>query len=250
MQENGTTNGHQPQHARIAATLMSRIASGAYPVGGLLPTEHQLSEEFQRSRQTIREALRHLTQLKLVERQPGVGTRVVQQAPKAHFAYSINSLSELAEYAHEAKLRISGIRKIVVTGEQAALLECTDGSGWHHIQGVRHRRSDGVPLGVTEIYLRDWYPGVQEHLLQLDGATHVMLAREYGVEIDEIRQDARATLLTQAEAGLLSASEGGPGMEVVRRYYLADGSLILSGRIVYPAERFSLSMRFRKSAPG
>lgn len=245
--QQGETGPNQPQHARIAAMLMSRIASGAYPVGGLLPTEHQLSEEFGRSRQTIREALRHLTALDLVERQPGVGTRVVQQSPKVHFAYSINSLSELAEYAQEARLEISAIRKTVVTAEQAALLECSEGSSWHNIQGVRFRQADGVPLGVTQIYLRDWFPGVQEHLLKLKGATHVMLAREYGVEVDEIRQDARATLLTKPEAELLEASEGGPGMEVVRRYYQADGSLILSGRIVYPADRFSLSMRFRRS---
>jgi GntR family transcriptional regulator len=245
-QEEGGGRG-QPQHARIAAMLMSRIASGHYPVGGLLPTEHQLSEEFRRSRQTIREALRHLTNLNLVARQPGVGTRVVQQSPKAHFAYSINSLSDLAEYALEARLEISSIRKVVVTGQQAALLECPEGASWHDIQGVRFRQADGVPLGVTEIFLRDWFPGVEAHLRKLEGATHVMLAREYGVTIEEIRQDARATLLTKREAQLLEASEGGPGMEVVRRYFQADGSLILSGRIVYPAERFSVSMRFRKS---
>jgi acyl-CoA reductase-like NAD-dependent aldehyde dehydrogenase len=57
-------------------------------------------------------------------------------------------------------------------------------------------------------------------------------------------QDAPAWLEESLE---LEASEGGPAMEVVRRYFQADGSLILSGRIVYPAERFSVSMRFRKS---
>jgi len=247
--EEARDTGEGPMHARIAARLMSRIASGAYPVGSLLPTEHELSREFNRSRQTIREALRHLSSLELVTRQPGVGTRVVQQAPKSHYAFSINSLSELAEYAHEARLQISGIRRIAVTGEQARLLESEDGASWHYIQGVRYRQSDGVALGVTEIFLRDWFPGVQEHLLKLQGATHVMLAEKYGVTIVEVRQDARAALLTAHEAQLLDATEGGPSMEVVRRYYQEDGALILSGRIVYPAERFSLSMQFRRSAP-
>ncbi|MGE0314495.1 MAG: hypothetical protein AB7P21_23010 [Lautropia sp.] len=47
---------HEPQHARAAAKLMSRIATAAYPVGSLLPTEHGLSEASGRSRQTIRVA--------------------------------------------------------------------------------------------------------------------------------------------------------------------------------------------------
>lgn len=229
---------------------MSRIATGAYPVGSLLPTEHRLSEEFGRSRQTIREALRHLSQLGLVTRQPGIGTRVILQSPKTHYAYSISSLAELQEYAEEARLHILAIGTVIVHGERARLLECADATRWLHIDGIRHRRSDGVAMGVTEIYLRDCFDGVEHHLKRLVGATHVMLAREYGVVIDEIRQDARATLLSPEYAEMLDAEAGGPAMEVVRRYYLADRQLVLSGRIVYPAERFSVSLRFRRSIRG
>lgn len=240
--------GDGPHHARIAGELIARITSGAYPVGSLLPTEHQLSDEFQRSRQTIREALRRLTDLQLVARQPGVGTRVLRQAPAAHYAYAINSLAELAEYAEESRLVIAGMRKVTVQGEQARVLECADGDRWHHLEGVRYRKADGVALGVSEIFLRDWFPGVQQHLAALQGATHEMLARHYGVTIDEVRQDARASLLTREQAKLLDAEAGAACMEVVRRYYERDGTLILSGRIVYPAERFSLAMRFRRAA--
>jgi DNA-binding GntR family transcriptional regulator len=236
-----------PLHARIAAQLMSRIASGAYPVGSLLPTEHALSDEFNRSRQTIREALRHLANMQLVTRQPGVGTRVVRQAPGTHYAYAINSLSELAEYAEETRLEVSGMRTLAVDAQRARVLECEEGARWLLLHGVRYRQSDGVALGVTEIYLRDWYPGVQEHLRHVQEAMHVMLSREYGVTIDEVRQDARAALLSARDAALLDAKPGGASMEVVRRYYQPDGTLILSGRIVYPAERFSLSMRFRRA---
>ena len=120
--------------------------------------------------------------------------RVVRQAPGTHYAYAITSLSELAEYAHETRLEVSSLRTVAVAGEQARLLECEDGARWHQVGGVRYRQSDGVALGVTEIFLRDWYPGVQEHLRHLDEAMHVMLARHYGVTVDEVKAKTAAKL--------------------------------------------------------
>ena len=52
------------------------------------------------------------------------------------------------------------------------------------------------------------------------------------------------------DAALLGVAPGTASMEVVRRYFDPDGTLILSGRIVYPADRFSLSMRFRRAGHG
>ncbi|RYF35623.1 MAG: GntR family transcriptional regulator [Comamonadaceae bacterium] len=239
-----------PRYAVVAAELMALISSGRYGVGSLMPTEHELSSQYQVSRQTVREAIRHLSDQGLVTRQPGVGTRVVLQSPATHHAYSINSMRELEGYADEARLRIADVSGVTVEGDSARLLDCSDGAAWLHIRGVRYRKSDEVPIGVTEIFLRDWFPGVERHLRSLTGAIHVMLAREYDVSVEEIRQDARAVLLGANDARALSAIPGSPGMEVIRRYYLADEKLMLMGRIVYAADRFTYSMRFRKSEKG
>lgn len=229
---------------------MALIGSGRYGVGALMPTEHELSTEYEVSRQTVREAIRHLSDQGLVTRQRGVGTRVVLQSPATHHAYSINSMQELEGYADEARLRIADLSEVTVEGDSARLLDCSDGAAWLHIRGVRYRKSDEVPIGVTEIFLRNWFPGVEQHLRSLTGALHVMLAREYDVSVEEIQQDARAVLLGADDAKTLSAVSGGPGMEVIRRYFLGDGKLVLMGRIVYAADRFTYSMRFRKSGKG
>lgn len=239
-----------PQYAVVAATLISEIRTGKYPVGSLLPTEHQLSDEFQRSRQTIREALRHLSTLGLVTRQPGVGTRVVQRTPLAHYAYSINSMTELEDYADGTRLLITSIDPLTVRGDLARQLGCSDGAAWLHLKGTRFAKSDGLPIGTSEIYLRAWYPGVEEHLRALTGAIHVMLSREYGAMVEEIRQDARAVLLDAGTAEAVGSTPGSAGMEVVRRYYVHGERLVLMGRIIYAAERFSFSMRLRRTKQG
>ena len=52
--------GGQPRYAQVARELRRAIATGIYPVGAHLPTEHQLCEQFQVSRVTAREAVRIL----------------------------------------------------------------------------------------------------------------------------------------------------------------------------------------------
>ncbi|GAP38061.1 GntR family transcriptional regulator [Piscinibacter sakaiensis] len=235
------------QHARVAAELIARIEDGRYPLDTLLPTEHQLSAEFGLSRQTIREALRQLADRGLVTRQPGVGTRVARRSAGRHYTYSIGSAAELEHYADSARLVIDRMGLVEATPELAQRLGCAEGSTWHHIEGLRIRKLDGVPLGLSEIYLRAWFPGVEAHLRQLVGAIHVMLAREYDFHVEDFRQEARAVLLGKAEALRLDSRPKGPAMEVVRRYHDRDGRLVLRGRIVYPADRFSTSMHFRRT---
>ena len=46
-----------PKYAQVVAEIKKRIERGAYPPGTLLPSEHQLVEEFGVSRPTIVKAL-------------------------------------------------------------------------------------------------------------------------------------------------------------------------------------------------
>src|SRR5512141_3252113 len=60
------------KHAVVARALLNDIARGKYPVGGMLPSEPQLTTVFGVSRQTIRMALRNLRDLGLIDGAHGV----------------------------------------------------------------------------------------------------------------------------------------------------------------------------------
>lgn len=62
---------------RVADAVQERILGGRYPTGLRLPTEVALSEEFACGRSTVREALRHLADLGLVESRRGSGAHVL-----------------------------------------------------------------------------------------------------------------------------------------------------------------------------
>jgi GntR family transcriptional regulator len=66
-------------YRRIAEDLRQEIECGRLGPGSQLPTELELTERFDASRNTIRDAIKSLITLGLVETRPGQGTFVIQR---------------------------------------------------------------------------------------------------------------------------------------------------------------------------
>ena len=62
---------------QVAGQLRRRIAGGEFPVGALLPTEHELAQELGVSRNSVREGVRSLVHAGLLGARAGYGTFVV-----------------------------------------------------------------------------------------------------------------------------------------------------------------------------
>lgn len=88
---------------QVVEELKSSIVGGAYAVGEKLPTEHALCEKLGVSRPTVREALRVLQAIGLIELRPGRGAFVArtseldQKSIAAWFAENKPELRELME---------------------------------------------------------------------------------------------------------------------------------------------------------
>jgi GntR family histidine utilization transcriptional repressor len=61
----------------IKSEVLTRIHSGVWPQGSLLPTEQDLAEEFGCARATVNRALRELAEQGVIDRKRKSGTRVV-----------------------------------------------------------------------------------------------------------------------------------------------------------------------------
>jgi GntR family transcriptional regulator of arabinose operon len=65
-----------PKYKIIEQTLIKELKSGKYNSGDKLPTEKELMERFEASRETVRKALDRLAVKGIITRKPGVGTFV------------------------------------------------------------------------------------------------------------------------------------------------------------------------------
>src|ERR1700761_7024059 len=70
---------NQPMYRYIADDLRTKIQVCQLPPNAKLPTEGELSDEYEASRNTVREAIRRLTDEGLLESRPGQGTFVARK---------------------------------------------------------------------------------------------------------------------------------------------------------------------------
>jgi GntR family transcriptional regulator len=148
-----------PMYRDIAERLRQQIEDGAFPSGGQLPTEQDLQAQYNASRNTIREAIKQLTTLGLVETRPGQGTFVIPKVrpfvtrltgpPETAVDYTCGVLGE------SGKATASGIQVEI----QEASAEVAAGLGIEEDTEVisRHRRRyiDDVPWALESSF----YPG-------------------------------------------------------------------------------------------
>ncbi len=70
-----------PKYTRIKQALMDGIRSGRYPIGGVMPSESELMQQFGVSRFTVRQALTEMANAGWLRREQGRGTFICP-APK------------------------------------------------------------------------------------------------------------------------------------------------------------------------
>ncbi len=75
------TGAKSPKYEHAYRTILERLKVGTYPVGGRIPTESELAEQFGVSRVTIRRALELLVLDGYVESRQGSGYRVLTLSP-------------------------------------------------------------------------------------------------------------------------------------------------------------------------
>jgi DNA-binding GntR family transcriptional regulator len=240
---------NRPHFADIARDLTEGIASGRYPVGSVLPTELELRDHYQTSRHTIRAALHELQQLGLVSRRKNAGTRVESAQPRNEFRPSLASVDDLVQFGSEHLRLVQSTEEIVATGKLAKTLQCPAGTRWLRVSSLRiDGDRESPPVGWTDVYIDPAYIEVAEAARsQPDMLISSLIEARYGRCIDEIQQGVQAVLVSAEMAERLQVAKGSAALEIVRRYLDSAGEMFEVSISVHPAERFSVSMRLKRS---
>lgn len=78
-----------PKYQKIADELRVQIEAGKYADAEMLPTEFAIAQEYQVSRQTVRQALAVLVRDRMIEKRQGSGSRILRGNPPPKQRYSI-----------------------------------------------------------------------------------------------------------------------------------------------------------------
>ena len=237
----------QPLYVQLAKMLGEQIASGSYPVGDLLPTEAELCEKFGVSRYTVRQAILHLRQQGLVSARKGVGTRVQAQTADASYSHSIQSLTELLQFAHETRLDLKGQEEIEARGALAEALGCRPRKAWVRFEGIRRGGHGDRPICLTEVYIDAAYREIVSDTSSLRTAVWSLIETRYGETVVEVDQAIEAAVLLPKQAADLDAAPGSPALRFTRRYFVTGRRLVELSVNIHPADRFAYHMSIKRS---
>jgi GntR family transcriptional regulator len=228
-----------PKYAQVIDELRRRIESGEYPPGSLLPSEHQLSDEFQIARPTVVRALRVLRQDGWIETQQGKGSFVrgrpalagLESPRTGEQALDRDEVREPGEVISAAitapPARVTALlnagkdevlaRRILIRqdGEASELV-----TWW-----VPAALADGTDLASAE----PLHGGVRGHL-----------SRRKGIRVDHVLEQVTARHPTSQEAKLLSVGKSAPVLAMYVAARDASGGPVLVLEVVMPGDRHEL----------
>jgi GntR family transcriptional regulator len=243
-----------PMYRRIAEDLQSQIESGKLKRGSQLPTEIDLREKYEASRNTVRDAIKWLTTRGLVETRPGQGTFVVEKiSPFVTTLTGDPGAEETDVYVAEVEAagRTSTSSKPRVEIQQAdavqadALrIEIDDPIVSRH----QERSIDGIPWSLQTTF----YPmslvdrGAKELLsaVDIDGGTVAYLAEQCGIKQASYRDtiSMRAPDKNEAEFFKLPPDGRVSVFEVHRVGFDGNGERFRLTVTIYPADRNRLKV--------
>lgn len=225
-----------PLYIQIKQFLIDEIHSGRYQPDQRLPSERELSEQFQVGRMTVRRALIELQHEGKIYTRMGKGTFALD--PKID--QELRALTGFSQDVHSRgglhSSRVLEARVIPAPPAVANALRILPGARVYLIARVRY--SDGVPLAVESAHLPClFFPNLLDHDFAVESLYEV-LKNDYGVTLVQAEQTLEAALANPEEIELLSLTPPAAVLRMERLTYNQDGQPVEYVPSTYRGDRY------------
>jgi len=229
-----------PKYAQVVAEIKRRIERGDYPAGSLLPSEHQLVEEFGVSRPTIVKSLAALRLDGWIDTQQGRGSFVRGRPALADVERTrpAGDLLELPEIDMSGELVQAGVKVAPLHVTNLLGLE----PGAKAFLRQRLLSQDGEPVELASVWLPlDLAAGTDLSSPELltESLRHHLRVRKK-VRFDHAVERITARHPTGEESSLLHVSGDAPVLGVIVAVYDATRTPVQVVDLVLPGERHEL----------
>lgn len=223
---------------------MQDIRDGKLEVGARLPGELDLVEEHKVSRHTVRESLRVLEDLGLIERHQGLGTLVRARTSQPSYVHQVQSPTDLMQYPKESRLTYVGMEEVKTTRALARFLKCRSGTQWVRIDAIRHvQDTRKVALCWVNIYVLPEYASLASKIGRNDKPVYELIEEHFDEQIASVEVDFKPTMVSPDVALKLDVDAGTPSMTLVRRYVGRGKRQFEISVSEHPATHFNYSLK-------
>jgi GntR family transcriptional regulator len=224
----------------IADALRSRVASGEYSAGKLLPSEADLSREFDASRVTVRRALEVLREEGLLDSRQGFGWFVASVPIRQSLGRLATIEGQMAESGIVPERRILEFAFVTANAHIRDVLQAE--------QVLRVKRlnlADGAPFAVVTV----WCPAeLGQRLSRLD-VERAPFYELLDVPLRGATQTIGADAASAGDAELLDIPAGSPVLRCERVTTDEHGRAVLVSEHVFPAHRTEFVVDLPQAEP-
>ena len=228
----------QPLYLQLEQAILQQIDAGLALPGDRLPSERELSEVLEISRQTVRQTINQLVLHGLLYRQPGKGTYVRPSKTSAGRSQVAIGSHLVFDWDQQTTVWLGAPRVVPAPAFAAALLHVEPASplvSFEHVQISR-----GMPVN----YFRSWVPVEFEQPLlssPLDEPSILdLLLHRCGVNVAASRDRIEPSTAGPEEAASLGIPPGSSVQLLTGTFVTATGRLIEAHKMVIRGERFHL----------
>ena len=207
--------GQKPLWSQLYEVLQSRIESGEYREGSILPTEAELMKEFGVSRITVRQAMDYLMHEGYISRRRGSGTGVLGRGKGMSTSFSSSFKGE--EHNHREDRRVVSVEYARVS-QEASLFFSTP-ANMPLLTLTRDSYLDGKPVVRYVTVLNPTVP--LDDTSDYSGSLYELLEHAE-CPIDRVRETITAAISTPEEKKLFQIKTNTAVIHRIRRGYSGD----------------------------
>lgn len=240
----GNNTSPQALYQQAKSYVQSKLLSGEWKPGDMIPSENRLVSDLSMSRMTVNRALRELAAEGVLTRIAGVGTFVATEKPQSNLLMIANIGDEIRQRGHHYRCEVISISREAASMAVAAAIGLPTGHSVFHVVCVHYEED-------TAVQLEDRYVNpemVPEFLNQtFNESLPPSLYLLKNVPVEEMEHIVDATLPSADEARLLAITEQTPCLVLMRRTWTSNKTVTYV-RFLHPSSRYRLGSRMMVTA--
>ncbi|GGF20073.1 mannosyl-D-glycerate transport/metabolism system repressor MngR [Halobacillus andaensis] len=229
-----------PLYRRIAQKIKEDIAKGVWKEGEAIPTELHLSEQYQASRVTVRQAIKLLVEEGLLEKVQGSGTYVKEQKIEHNIFELLSFTEEMRKLNKEPINKILDFQLIEPEDHVRRRLQLSEGDKVFYVR--RQRLVDDVPYVVEDTFLPvDMFPHLSYSIMT--GSKYDYIEKQVGKRIKESFQEVIPILPSEDIAQALTVEETTPILKMESYSIFEDGTIFEYSENHFKSDEYKFTLR-------
>ena len=237
-------SNHSPLYRKIAQQMKEEISKGEWKEGNAIPTELMLSETYQASRVTVRQAIKVLVQQGLLYKIQGSGTYVSEHKYE-HNIYELTGFTE--EMRALNKNIINKVLTFSVIEPEERIVQALGLEEAEKVYYIRRQRwADDIPLIVEDTYLPlALFPDLTYQIME--GSKYDFIESVKKLKIKDSYQEVIPILPTEEIQELLQLKEQIPIIKVQLLSTLKDDRVFEYTDLFFKSDEYKFTITANRS---